>query len=65
MGDGISGKELPELDDQLMAQIEHFFVSYNRLEGKKFKVLGRGDPKRARKLIQKAHAQFEKGSKKG
>ncbi len=63
LGDGISQKELPELDSKLMAQIEHFFVSYNRLEGKEFKVLGQGGPKRVRKLVLQALAQFKKTKK--
>ena len=64
LGDGISAKELPELDSKLMTQIEHFFVSYNRLEGKEFKVLGQGGPKKARKLVLKAQATFQKEKKK-
>ncbi len=63
LGDGNSEKELPELDSKLIGQIEHFFVSYNRLEGKEFKILGRGGPKRARKLIARAQTKFRKSRK--
>jgi inorganic pyrophosphatase len=63
LGDSVSAKELPELDSKLMTQIEHFFVSYNRLEGKEFKVLSQGGPKKARKLVLKARADFEKRRK--
>jgi len=63
LGDSISGKELPELDSKLLKQIEHFFVSYNRLEGREFKVLGQGGPKKARKRVLKSHADFQKANK--
>jgi inorganic pyrophosphatase len=42
-----------DLDEKTLKEIEFFFVSYNKLEGKKFKVLGKGGPK-------KAMAQFRK-----
>ena len=64
IGNSNSGKELPELDSKLTAQIEHFFVSYNRLEGKRFKVLDRGGPKKAKNMVLKAQAKFEKEKKK-
>ncbi|MFL5327390.1 MAG: inorganic diphosphatase [Gemmataceae bacterium] len=40
--------------DQLLRDIEQFFISYNLLAGKEFKPLGRFGPKRAGKLIKKA-----------
>ena len=63
LGKSISGKELPELDSKLMAQIEHFFVSYNRLEDREFRVLGQKGVKKAKDLVLKAQAQFEKKRK--
>jgi inorganic pyrophosphatase len=63
LGEGISGRELPELDSKLRDQVEHFFVSYNRLEGKEFTVLGHGGAKKARKLVVAAQAQFKKRRK--
>lgn len=42
---------LSDLDPQLVDEIEHFFVSYNAIRGKKFKPLGRDGPKRAKRLV--------------
>jgi len=46
-------KRLSDLDNKLIDQIEHFFVSYNSEKGKKFKPIGRHGPKRAKRLIQR------------
>jgi inorganic pyrophosphatase len=40
-----------DLDATLLEEIEHFFVSYNAARGKKFKPIGRGSPKKAKRLI--------------
>lgn len=48
-------KEVQSLDDingNLVDEIEHFFVSYNEIKGKKFKPLGRYGPQRARQLVE-------------
>lgn len=47
-------KALRDVPNALVAEIEHFFVAYNRIKGKKFKVLGRFGPKRARELVKAA-----------
>jgi inorganic pyrophosphatase len=58
-------KESPEslrtvdLSPELIKQIEHFFVSYNRLAGKKFEMLGLCGPKKARKLVEEAARAFK------
>jgi inorganic pyrophosphatase len=44
-------KSLRDLDQTLLEEIEHFFVSYNQQRGKKFKSLGHRGPKRARSLV--------------
>jgi inorganic pyrophosphatase len=41
-----------DLPDNIMNALEGFFVDYNKLEGKKFKILSKMDPKEARRLIQ-------------
>ncbi|HVL66274.1 MAG TPA: inorganic diphosphatase [Vicinamibacterales bacterium] len=46
---GISALE--DLPATLVGEIEHFFVSYNQVKGKKFEVLGRFGPDRARAAI--------------
>jgi len=45
---------LGDLNDNLVHEIEQFFVSYNRTKGKKFELLGRSGPERARELINSA-----------
>jgi inorganic pyrophosphatase len=46
-------KSLDDLNQTLLDEIEHFFVSYNQERGKKFKSLGQRGPKRARSLVHK------------
>src|SRR5215208_2924264 len=41
-------------------QIEHFFVSYNQVKGKKFNPLGRFGPERARELVEEGMKQFRR-----
>ena len=47
-------RALEELDDSRIREIEHFFVSYNEAEGRKFKPLGRHGPQRAIELLEVA-----------
>lgn len=47
-------KSLDDLNDNMMKEIEQFFVNYNQERGKKFKVLGRKGPKQAWKLLKKS-----------
>lgn len=42
----------PDLDE-----IEHFFVSYNEAEGRRFRPLGRQGPDRAEQLLEEGHCQ--------
>jgi inorganic pyrophosphatase len=42
---------ITDLNPKLLEEIEHFFISYNEVKGKKFKPLGRYGPVRARKLV--------------
>ena len=44
-------KSLHQLNDHLLEEIEHFFISYNAIAGKVFKPVGRFAAKRARKLV--------------
>jgi inorganic pyrophosphatase len=46
--------QLNDLSQDLVAQIEHFFVSYNEMKGKRFKVKGRAGSKRAIALVMAA-----------
>jgi inorganic pyrophosphatase len=45
-------RSLGALNETLVAEIEHFFVSYNQIKGKEFKPLGRFGPARALKLVE-------------
>ena len=45
---------LDQLNDHLVDEIEHFFISYNEIKGKRFKPLGRFGPDRARRLVEEA-----------
>jgi inorganic pyrophosphatase len=47
-----SVKTLASLDQVLLEEIEHFFVSYNEIKGKLFTPLGRFGPERARKVVE-------------
>jgi inorganic pyrophosphatase len=44
-------KAITDLDSALLDEIEHFFVSYNEVKGKKFKPLRRLGPAKAKKLV--------------
>jgi inorganic pyrophosphatase len=44
-------QDLQDLDKHLLAQIEHFFKSYNAMKGQELKVTGRYGPKKAELLI--------------
>jgi inorganic pyrophosphatase len=46
-------KKLKDVPEQTLLEIEDFFVNYHKLQGKKFKVLGRKGPKTAFDLIAK------------
>ena len=49
---------LGDLNEALIDQIEHFFISYNAIKGKRFAPLARNGPARARSLIDEAHARY-------
>jgi inorganic pyrophosphatase len=55
---------IKELNKSMLGQIEAFFVQYNQLRGKKFKVTGRGGPKRALELLREAIRIFDEKQKK-
>lgn len=54
---------LKQLNPSLLEQVEAFFISYNKLHGKKFKVTGQGGPKRAGAVITEGVKAFEKKHK--
>jgi len=50
---------LKQLRPSLLKQLEKFFVSYNKLHGKKFKVTNVGGPKRALTVMRQGNKAFE------
>jgi inorganic pyrophosphatase len=47
-------KTLNDLNENMIHEVEQFFVNYNREKGKKFKVLGTKGPKQAWKVLKKS-----------
>ena len=45
-------RSLDQINDNLVKEIEHFFVSYNEIKGKKFEPLGCFGPDRAQELVE-------------
>ncbi len=51
-------KTLAGLGENLLDEIEHFFISYNDIKGKEFKPLGRFGAARALKLVEEGRKVF-------
>jgi inorganic pyrophosphatase len=51
-------RTLDDLNQNLIHEIEHFFVSYNAAKGKTFEPQGRFGPEQARRLVLKAAERF-------
>ncbi len=49
---------LEELPAAWLTEIEHFFVSYNRIQGREYKPLSRGGPEEADKALSSAERRF-------
>ena len=49
---------LADLGEEILCEIEHFFISYNAMHGKQFKPLGRHGPGRAQKLVKQGEKLF-------
>lgn len=47
-------RSLEDLNENLIEEIEHFFISYNEIKGKNFHPLGRFGQERARSLVETA-----------
>lgn len=54
-------KSINDLNEILIDQIEHFFISYNEEKGKKFKSLGRFAAQKAKKVVEKGIKLYRKG----
>jgi inorganic pyrophosphatase len=53
-------RTVKDLERNLLEEIEEFFISYNHIRGKKFKVVGLHGPKRAEALARDAMKLFRK-----
>jgi inorganic pyrophosphatase len=53
-------RTIGNLPDALLAEIEHFFVSYNRARGKEFRPIARRGPKIARRLVEQGEERFRR-----
>jgi hypothetical protein len=51
---------LGDLNQNLVHEIERFFVAYNETKGKKFQILGRFGPDRAASVIENATRNFRR-----
>lgn len=61
--DSRSHREVDTLDDlnsNIIDEIEHFFISYNEMKGKRFEVLGRFGPDRAKRVVDEGIKIFRK-----
>jgi inorganic pyrophosphatase len=47
-------KSLNDLNKTLIDEIEHFFVSYNEVKGKKFEPMGRAGAQKAKKIVEQS-----------
>jgi inorganic pyrophosphatase len=52
-------RELGSVDAQQLRDIEHFFESYNRAQGREFKITGRGDSRSAEVALERAIRAFK------
>jgi inorganic pyrophosphatase len=57
-------RALEQLGGNLLDEIEHFFVSYNEMKGKRFEPLGRFGAERARRVVEEGARLFRAGRKK-
>lgn len=47
-------RSLKDLNQHLLKEIEHFFISYNQVRGREFKPTGRFGPQRALAVLERA-----------
>ena len=53
-------KSLNDLNETLVGEIEHFFVSYNEAKGKAFKPLGQFGAQKAKRIVEAGMKLFKK-----
>ncbi len=52
-------RSLEEWSKTRLDELEHFFISYNEMEGRQFKPIGRQGPKRALELLDEGIRRFQ------
>jgi inorganic pyrophosphatase len=57
-------RQISELGRDRLDEIEHFFVSYNEAQGRRFKPFGRFGPKKAEELLRAGISAFKKPGRK-
>jgi inorganic pyrophosphatase len=58
-----TARSLSDVPSKLLEQIEHFFVSYNRAEGREFVPLARRGPRVAMKQIEQGMSEYRRRGK--
>jgi inorganic pyrophosphatase len=53
-------RALADINEILMDEIEHFFISYNQIKGKSFRPLGRHSFIKAARLVEEGRQQFRR-----
>ena len=53
-------RSLGKLSENLVDEIEHFFISYNEIKGKQFKPLSRSGPTPAKRLVEEGAELFRR-----
>ena len=56
-------KQLSDLPESIVAQIEEFFVNYNQQSGKTFEPKGRHGKRRATKILEKGRRKYQRSSR--
>ena len=52
-------RSLEEWGERRLDELEHFFISYNQMEGREFKPIGHQDPQRAMEQIREGMRRFQ------
>ncbi|HLJ56720.1 MAG TPA: inorganic diphosphatase [Chthonomonadaceae bacterium] len=56
--DYVDVKEIGDLGDSVVRQIEHFFISYNTYEGREFKPIGRAGAIKAKHIFEQHRKRY-------
>ena len=56
----ISFEHLDDLPPGWITEVEHFFVSYNSVQGREFRIIGHGGPKEADEALASAERRYKR-----